>query len=136
MDDEVGELLAHERVVVEPEVPAISIDAGQQADAAAAAAAGADRRPLVHQRRERDGPAVVDVAEAVGVGDPHLVEEHLVEAGAAGHLAQRPHLDAGRLHVDDEPGEALVLGQVGVGAGDDLADVAVLGARRSTPSGR
>ena len=35
----------------------------------------------------------------------------------------------GRLHVDDEAGEALVLGQVGVGAGDDLADVAVVGAR-------
>ena len=96
---------------------------------AAAAAAGADRRPLVHQRRERHGPALVDVAEAVVVGHPHLVEEHLVEGGAAGHLAQRPHLDAGRVHVDDEAGEALVLGQVGVGAADDLADVGVLGAR-------
>ena len=49
--------------------------------------------------------------------------------GAAGHLAQRPDLDAGRVHVDDEAGEALVLGQVGVGAADDLADVAVLRAR-------
>ena len=56
---------------------------------AAAAAAGADRRALVHQRGERHRPALVDVAEAVVVGHPHLVEEHLVERGAAGHLAQR-----------------------------------------------
>ena len=61
-------------------------------------------------------------------GTRTLVEEHLVERRAAGHLAQRPDLDAGRLHVDDEAGEALVLGQVGVGAADDLADVAVVGA--------
>ena len=63
-------------------------------------------------------------------GTRTLVEEHLVERRAAGHLAQRPHLHAGCAHVDDEPGEALVLGQVGVGAADDLADVAVVGARR------
>ena len=50
--------------------------------------------------------------------------------GAAGHLAQRPHLDAGRLHVDDEAGEAAVLRLVGIGAADDLADVAVLRAGR------
>ena len=64
------------------------------AGAAAAGAAAADRRPLVHQRGERDAPAFVDVAEAVRVGDAHLVEEHLVERRAAGHLAQRADLDA------------------------------------------
>ena len=117
--------LAHERIVGQPERLGHLDDAGQQV-VAATATAGADRRTLVHQRGERDVPPVVDVAEAVVVGDPHLVEEDLVEARAAGHLTQRPHLDAGRLHVDDEPGEPLVLGQVGVGAGDDLADVGVL----------
>ena len=76
-----------------------------------AAAAPADRRALVHERRERDGPALVDVAEPVVVGNAHVGEEHLVERRAAGHLAQRAHLDAGCLHVDDEAGEALVLGQ-------------------------
>ena len=95
---------------------------------AAAAAPGADRRPLVHQRREGDRPAAVDVAEAVVVGHADVVEEHLVEARPAGHLAQRPHLDARCVHVDDEAGEALVLRLVGVGAADDLADVAVVGA--------
>ena len=34
------------------------------------------------------------------------------------------------MHVDHEPGQTLVLGSVGIGAHDDLADVAVLGARR------
>jgi hypothetical protein len=63
------------------------------------------------------------------VGDPHVLEEHLVEGGTAGHLTQRAHLNARRVHVDDEPGEAAVLGQVGVGATDHLADVAVVGAR-------
>ena len=116
--------------LVRPNALAISIARVQQAGAAAAAAAGADRRPLVHQRREGDVPAVVDVAEAVRVGHPDVGEEDLVEAGPAGHLAQRADLDARRPHVDDEAGEALVLGQVGVGAGDDLADVAVLGTRR------
>ena len=95
-----------------------------------ARATGSDRRPLVHQRRERHRPALVDVAQAVIVGDADLVEEHLVEAGPARHLTQRPDLHARRPHVDDEPGEALVLGLVGVGAADDLADVGVLRAGR------
>ena len=129
VDHEVGELLAHDRVVGQPEGLGHLDGPGHQA-AAAPAAAGADGRPLVHQRGQGHVPAVVDVTEAVAVGHPHVGEEDLVEAGPAGHLAQRADLDAGGLHVDDEAGEALVLGQVGVGAGDDLADVAVLGARR------
>ncbi len=64
------------------------------------------------------------------VGDAHVVEEDLVEARPTGHLAQRPDLDSGRPHVDDEAGQALVLGLLGIGAGDDLADVGVLRPRR------
>ena len=64
------------------------------------------------------------------VGDVHVGEEDLVERRAAGHLPQRAHLDTGRLHVDDEAGEALVLGRVGIAAADDLADVAELRAGR------
>src|SRR5438034_2798160 len=33
----------------------------------------------------------------------------LVEVGVPGHLAERPHLDAGRLHVDQEVADAVVL---------------------------
>ncbi len=75
-----------------------------------------DRHPLVHERRERHPPPVARIAESLGVGDAHVGEVHLVELGFAGHLAQRTHLDAGRLHVDDARGEARVLGHLGVGA--------------------
>ena len=59
----------------------------------------------------RDLPALADGAERAAVGEADVGEEHLVELGVARHLAQRAHLDAGRLHVDDEGGEAPVLGQ-------------------------
>ena len=105
-------------------------DARVHVDPATAAATGTDCGALVHQRRQRDIPAVVDIAEAVIVGDSHLVEEHLVETRSAGHLAQRAHLDPGRTHVDDEASEPFVLGQVDVSTCDYLADVAVLRASR------
>ena len=99
---EVGELLADDRVLADAEVPR-HLDEAREA--------GRRRRPpppppiaarsfisVVSATR----PALVDVTEAVRVGDADLVEEHLVERRAAGHLAQRAHLDAGRVHVDDE----------------------------------
>ena len=82
-------------------------------------ATDADREALVHQRRERDAPAVVDVADALVVRDPHVGEEHLVEAGGTVDLPERPDLDARVLHVDDEARDAAVLRRVGVGARDD-----------------
>ena len=75
------------------------------------AAATADGRPLVHQRGEGHRPPAVDLAQPVGVGDPHVGEEDLVERRAPGHLAQGPDLDARCVHVDHEAGQALVLGQ-------------------------
>jgi hypothetical protein len=78
----------------------------------------ADGHPLVHQRGLRDHPARADVAEPVGVGDPHVGEEDLVELGLACDLPQRPHLDARRGHVAHEVRHAAVRGHVGIGAGD------------------
>jgi hypothetical protein len=69
---------------------------------------------------------LVHVAEAMAVGTRTSVKNTSLKRRAGGIAAA--DLDAGRLHVDDEAGEALVLGEVGVGAADDLADVAVLGA--------
>ena len=89
----------------------------------------ADRDPLVHQRGQRDPPAVAGLAEQLGVGDAGVGEEDLVELGLAGHLAQRPDLDAGRLHVDDERGEAGVLHRFGVGAHDEQAPARQVGER-------
>ena len=76
-----------------------------------------------------DPPALADVADAVGVGHPHLGQVDLVELGLAGHLAQRPHLDAGRVHVEREVGQALVLGRLGIGAGDEHAPIGDVGER-------
>ena len=62
----------------------------------AGAAPAADGGALVGQRRHRHPPALAGVADAVGVGDAHVGDVHLVELGLAGDLAQRPHLDARR----------------------------------------
>ena len=58
-------------------------------------------------------PALADRAEPVGVGDPHVGQEDLVELGLAGDLAQRPDLHPGVGHVADEVGQPLVLGHAG-----------------------
>jgi len=50
-----------------------------------------------------------DLAEQVLRRHRDVGEEDLVELRLAGDLAQRPDLDAGTLHVDDEVREALVL---------------------------
>ena len=48
----------------------------------------------------------------------------------AGHLDDRADLDAGRVHRADEVRDALVLGRVGVGAGDEDAEAGDVGERR------
>ena len=63
-------------------------------------------------------------------GTSHVLEEHLVEAGVARHLHQRAHGDAGRLHVDQEVRDAAVLRRLGIGAHEAEHPVGVLRARR------
>ena len=69
-------------------------------------------------------------ADDVVVGHEHVVEEHLVEHRRAGRFAQRTHLDAFGLHVDDDRGDAGVLRRVGVRAHGREPALAVLGAAR------
>jgi hypothetical protein len=57
------------------------------------------------------------------------VRNTLVEVSHAGDLGERTHLDAGGAHVDDEVGDALVLGHIGVGASQQDAVVGVLAER-------
>ena len=82
----------------------------------AGAVGDVDAGPAARYRRR--GRAV-----SVGVASDGVVadvgEVDLVELGVTGHLAQRPHLDARLVHVDDEVGEPLVLGRVGIGACDE-----------------
>jgi len=63
----------------------------------------------VRQGRHRHAPAATDLAEQVLFRHRDVGEEDLVELRLAGDLAQRPDLDTGTLHVDDEIREALVL---------------------------
>ena len=57
-------------------------------------------------------------------------EEHLVEPRGSGHLAQRSHLDTGRVHVDQERREPLVLGHVGIGPAHCQRQIGDVRARR------
>ena len=62
-------------------------------------------------------------------GTLHVLEEDLVEAGVAGHLHERAHGDAGRLHVDQDVRDAAVLRRLGIGAHQAEHPVGVLRAR-------
>ena len=62
----------------------------------------------------------------IAVGDAHVGEEHLVEVRRAGELADRPHLHARRLHVEDEVGQPRMLRHIRIAARDQDAEVAVV----------
>ena len=76
-----------------------------------------------------DPPAVVLRADAAPDRHPHLVEEQLAELRRAEHGLEGPHLDAGQVHRQHQPADALVLRHVRVGAHEELADVADLAVR-------
>src|SRR5690606_9273343 len=62
------------------------------------------------------GPAPSLVANAVGDGHPHVVEEHLVDLVVPAHGAYRPGRDAGRLHVDQHETDPVLLAGAVAGA--------------------
>ena len=88
------------------------------------------RAALERQQAHRHPPSLVhaahdEVGRRAGPG-----EEHLVELGGAGQLDDRADLDAGRVHADEQERDALVLGRVAVGAGQQEAPVAPVRQRR------
>jgi hypothetical protein len=91
--------------------------------------AGADRHALVHQRGQRNVPAVIDGPEPLRVRNLHVGKINLVEVGLPAGLLDRPHLDAGALHVQEEHGEALVFCHVRIGARQQDAVVGIMRAR-------
>ena len=97
---------------------------------AEALAAEPDRDALEHQRRHRDAPAAVDRTDLGARVERDVVEEDLVEVRLAGDLAQRPDRHALGVHRDDEHGQALVLGLLGVGAREQEPERRVLRVRR------
>ena len=74
---------------------------------------GADVAALVREHRHADAPAAVQRAEQRVGGQLDVGEEDLVELGLAGHLPQRPHLDAGQVHVDRKNEMPLCFGASG-----------------------
>ncbi len=75
-----------------------------------------------------DAPAVVLLTDSVGDGDAGVVEEYLAEVALAVDRPHRPDLDAGLVHVEDQPRDPFVLGCVGIGADEQLAIVGHVGA--------
>ena len=65
-----------------------------------------------------DRPAGADLAQHLVLGDLDVVEEDLGEAGLAVDLGDGAHGDAGRVHGDEEVGQAAVALGLGVGAED------------------
>ncbi len=88
----------------------------------------AARAAFEPERGQRDVPAVADRTQTIGIGNPDVGEEHLVERRAARHLADRSNADPGRVHREHECGQPAVLGNVEVGAGDQLAPFGEAGA--------
>ena len=83
-------------------------------------------KPLVHQRGERNAPAVIHRAETLTVGHAQIGEKDFVEPALPVRLFDRTHLDARRMHVDPEHGEPLVLGDRRIRARDKDAVVGML----------
>ena len=90
----------------------------------------AERAALVQQRRHRHLPARADIAHRVLHGHLDVGEEDLVELRLAGDLAKRPDVDARRVHVDEQIGQAGVALAVRVAAGDEDAPVGDVRERR------
>ena len=83
---------------------------------------------LVRERSVGDPPAVVQLAQQVLARHDDVGEEHLVEVGmVAVHQArERPGVDAGRVHVEQEHADAAVLRCIRIGAHEADAAVGVV----------
>src|SRR5262245_48078915 len=90
-----------------------------------------EHRPFVRERSLRDRPTLVQLTEQRVAGHRDVGEEHFVEVVVIGlgELGERAALDAGRLHVDDQGADALVLRGRRIGAHEAQAPVRVMRAR-------
>ncbi len=83
-------------------------------------------RPLVHQRRASDPPAVTRCADEVGHRNASIGEEDLVERRVPIHLQDGAHLDPRLLHREHEVADSFVLGHVPIGSGQQHCVVSVM----------
>src|SRR5262249_47492765 len=89
-----------------------------------------DAQPLVGEQELGARPALAFGADAVGDRDLHVVEEHVVHVVRAVHHDDRPHRDAGRLHIDQQEGDALLRLGLLVGAYEAEDPIGPMGGRR------
>ena len=81
---------------------------------------------LAHQNGHATGPAVAHRADAGGIRNADIGQEGFVEIRGARYLADRAHVYPRRLHVEHEEGQTLVLGNGGIGAGDQNAVIGMV----------
>ena len=87
-------------------------------------------RPLVGEQVFGAGPALVLLADEVVGGYTDIIEEDLVYLVRAFQENDRPDRDAGRLHIDQQEGYALLRLAPGRGAHEAEDLVGVLAKRR------
>ena len=73
---------------------------------------------LVHERCNRHTPTIALVAKTQRVVDAHISQEDLIEFRFARHLIKRTYFDSGRMHVEYEIAESLVLRNIRIRAGE------------------
>src|SRR4051812_12456445 len=132
LDLDRGELLAKAGRLDQRHL-ADALEPGELLDAAQALlrdADAGDADALVAEQELGVVPALVLLPDEVLGRHAHVVEEDLVDLLAAVDGADRAHRDAGRLHVDEEEGDALLLLYRHVGAGEHEDPVGVLPERR------
>jgi len=84
-------------------------------------AAFAERHAFVPKGDVGQTPAFSFGTDAAVDGDAHVVEKHFVEMVAPGHLGDGPDVDTRGGHVENEVRDALVFGDIGIGAGEQDA---------------
>src|SRR3954466_3324842 len=129
LDVELRQPVADDRVLGRPVLARLGEQLGQ-CDLHADLQPEGERRALVHERRDRDGPPVALAADDVLVRDPRLFDEQLVELGLAGDLPQRAHLDRVSKSTHEEVRQPLVARNVRVRPCDEHAPLRVMGERR------
>ena len=130
LDGGLGEAVAHVGAVDQTLAEAGGLRAvGDEVVEVALRAGGAgDVGALEVEGGGGDVPAAVELAEDGVLGDADVVEVDLVEALAVVGLADGLDGDAGRLHREEEVGDAAVLGGLGVGAGEEVDVLGEVGA--------
>ena len=89
----------------------------------------ADESCLVGQHGARRRPTLVDLTQDAAHRDNYVGEKHLVEMRRTGGLHQRPYVDARAVHVDEQEGDAVMLGHIGIRTHQQHAAIAELRGR-------